>query len=518
MPDSPPARTPHALISVSDKAGVIALARELVALGWTLVASGGSGRALTEAGLAHVPVERLTGNPEAFDGRMKTISFPLEGGILFDRANPDHVAQAEQMGITPIDMVVCNFYPFSRTVAEAGCTLAQAVEQIDVGGPTMVRAAAKNFASVLVLTDPAQYGLVLHALRHGDVPFELRKRLAVEAFERLTEADLQVAQYLRGTESRLVHLAQARPLRYGENPQQRATWYEIAEDDDELALQRFSLLQGKALSYNNLLDADAALAALALLGGARPAAVIVKHTNPCGAAFGTDASDAFERAWQGDPLAAFGGIVALNRPVDGRLAELLIDGRFMEVLLAPALDAEAAQMLASRKNLRVLVHPLLADPHPSKTDEMRTVRGGMLVQNADLHGFDVAALPPVTRAAPTPAQCRDLWMAWQICRVSRSNAITLVRDEMLVGSGVGQQDRVRACRIAVEKAGDRAGGAAAASDAFFPFPDGPEVLAGAGVTAIIQPGGSVRDQETIDTLDRHGVAMVLTQGVRCFRH
>lgn len=510
--------TRYALLSVSNKTNLVALARGLASLGWVLIASGGTARALEDAGIACVPVDQMTGNPEAFDGRMKTISFQLEGGILYDRRNPAHVEQARRLGVTPIDMVVCNFYPFASAVSRPGCTLEEAVEQIDVGGPTMVRAAAKNFASVLVLTDPAQYEGVLEELQRGAVSDSTRRSLAVAAFDLLTQADLQVASYLRTAPERWLHLRDGRSLRYGENPQQDAVAWVSAEVDDPLALHRFEQVQGKALSYNNLLDADGALMALSLLGGDFPAAVIVKHTNPCGAAFGATAAEAFERAWAGDPLAAFGGIVALNRPLDSAFAAALGRDRFVEVLLAPAVEADAAQVLATRKNMRVLVNPALAFPVPSEADEMRSVRGGMLVQSADTHRLDVDALPVVTRLAPSPPQRRDLWMAWQICRASRSNAVSLVRDGMLVGNGVGQQDRLTACRIAVEKAGERARGAVAASDAFFPFPDGPAVLADAGVASVMQPGGSVRDQETIDLLSERGVSMVFTQGIRAFRH
>jgi phosphoribosylaminoimidazolecarboxamide formyltransferase/IMP cyclohydrolase len=508
----------YALISVSDKTGLIDLARRLVELEWSLIASGGTGRALEAASIPFVPVEQMTGNPEAFDGRMKTISFQLEGGILFDRRNPRHVEQAESLGIVPIHMVVCNFYPFKEAVANPDCTLDEAVEQIDVGGPTMVRAAAKNFANVIVLTDPAQYQEAASALEQGDLPLALRKNFAIRAFDLLAETDMQVAQYLRGDDPTVLHLEARRALRYGENPQQEGAYYALAGLDDPLALHRFVQHQGKELSYNNLLDADAVLYALSLLGGERPAAVIVKHTNPSGAAFGEDIADAFVRAWEGDPLAAFGGIIALNRAVDRVAAETIGTERFFEVLLAPAIDPDALEILKPRKNLRILINPALARPRPSANVEYRTVRGGMLVQRCDIHALELEALPAVTRQSPSEAQRRDLWMAWQICRASRSNAVTLVRDEMLVGNGVGQQDRVRSCRIAVEKAGARAQGASAASDAFFPFPDGPEVLARAGIAAIVHPGGSVRDQETVDRMNELGVAMVTTGGIRCFRH
>lgn len=522
----------YALLSVSNKNGLVDLAVRLVSQGWGLIASGGTGRALEAAGVGYRPVEQMTGNPEAFDGRMKTISFQLEGGILFDRANPSHRTQAERLGIVPIDMVVCNFYPFEDAIAAPHCTLEQAVEQIDVGGPTMVRAAAKNFSNVIVLTDPGQYGKILDEMERGEVSPQTRRCLALRAFELLAENNRQVARYLQGGDASdlILQLTDKEPLRYGENPQQAGGYYRWAGDDDPLGLHRFQQHQGKALSYNNLLDADAVLYALALLGAARPAAAIVKHTNPCGAAFGMDVADAFSRAWDGDPLAAFGGIVALNRPIDRMTAQTIGTDRFFELLLAPSVDTEALEVLRLRKNLRVLTNPALARPALPLGAEYRSVRGGMLVQDGDRHELDFmrplprgetvssGRLQVVTRIAPTEAQLQDLWMAWQICRASRSNAISIVRDQMLVGNGVGQQDRVRSCRIAVEKAGERAMGAVAASDAFFPFADGPEVLAQAGVKAIVHPGGSIRDQETVDKMDEAGVAVVVTGGIRCFRH
>lgn len=508
----------RALLSVSDKQGLDDLGARLVRLGWAILASGGTGRALASRDVPYTPVESVTGNPEAFDGRMKTISFQLEGGILFDRDNPTHCEQARRIGIVPIDMVVCNFYPFEQATSTPGCTLTDAVEQIDVGGPTMVRAAAKNFAHVIVLTDPAQYEEVLTQLERGDVTLATRRKLALRAFLMLAENASKVASYLGdNVEAPLLRLCEATVLRYGENPQQTGRYYPLEGNDDPLALHRFHQHQGKEISYNNLLDADAALYALSLLGDVRPAAVIVKHTNPCGAAFGPDIADAFARACEGDPLAAFGGITAVNRPIDRMTAELGIE-RFFEVLLAPSVDEEARDLLDARKNLRVLTNPALLHPSLPHGPEVRSVRGGLLVQDCDRHDLDFKSLRVVTEKEPTESQRDDLWMAWQICRASRSNAVTLVRDHVLVGNGVGQQDRVGACRIAVDKAGARAHGAAAASDAFFPFPDGPELLAQAGVAAIVHPGGSIRDRDTIDRMNQLGVAMLVTDGIRCFRH
>jgi len=505
----------RALLSVTDKTGLEAFARRLKACGFDLVASGGTARVLSAAGLEVTPVEKITRNAEAFDGRMKTISFEIESAILFDRDR--HRVEAETLGVIPIDLVACNLYPFADVVRRPDFTIEEAVEQIDVGGPTMLRAAAKNHACVTVVMDPADYDTVASEVeQRGNTRPETRRRLAALAFARLSAYDALIASTL-GEGVRSLPLREGMPLRYGENPHQRGTFLEpLDAPTDPLALTNFTQAQGKTLSYNNLLDADAVLFALCLIGGDGPAACIVKHTNPCGAARADSLDDAFARAWAGDPIAAFGGIVGVNRPVDGALAErMLEDKRFFEILLAPSMDTAAREIFATRKNLRVLLNPALDNPHLVPAWEYRSVRGAMLAQMTDDHQLDVEF---VTEVRPDPRQVSDLLLAWQICRASRSNAVTLVRDGMLVGNGVGQQDRLTSCRIAVEKAGPRARGAVAASDAFFPFPDGPEALARAGVAAIIQPGGSVRDSETFALCNQYGVAMATTRGVRCFRH
>ena len=521
----------RALLSVSDKSGVASLARRLVAMNWELVASRGTGTELAASGVPFTSVDTITRNPEAFDGRMKTISFEIESALLYDRRNEDHVAQAQALGIFPIDMVVCNFYPFGRVLENPDWILDDAVEQIDVGGPTMVRAAAKNLASVVVLHDPHDYAAVLEEMEDscGFPGIDTRRRLAASAFARLSAYDHEIAAALASSgptpevgpvEHRTLGLVEAQALRYGENPHQDGRYFRVLDStDDALALHRFEQLQGKPLSYNNLLDADAVLSGLCLMSTDRPAACIVKHTNPCGAAIADSSRDAFLRAWDGDPLAAFGGIIGVNREVDAEVAQtMLADRRFFEVLVAPGLTPRAREIFAARKNLRVLVNPALRHPTLPVAWEYRSVRGGMLAQEVDRSAISEADLDVVTDVRPTEAQVRDLLLAWSVCRTSRSNAISLVRDQALVGNGVGQQDRVRSCRLAVEKAGPRAVGAAAASDAFFPFADGPEVLADAGVAAIIQPAGSVRDAETLDVCNKRGICMVTTRGVRCFRH
>ncbi|HEY4000960.1 MAG TPA: bifunctional phosphoribosylaminoimidazolecarboxamide formyltransferase/IMP cyclohydrolase [Candidatus Xenobia bacterium] len=504
----------RALLSVYDKTGLVPFARRLQALGWTLVASGGTARSLVEAGLPVLPVEQVTGNPEAFGGRMKTISFQLEGGILFDRTNAVHVAEAERLGVAPVDMVVCNFYPFEAVVREAR-PAPEVVEMIDVGGPTMARAAAKNHAFVTVVPDPHAYDAVASELEsRGAVSAETRRRLAAQTFLLLSRYDEAIASWL---------LREDDALRYGENPHQRG-WFHALPTSDPLGLGHLQHLRGKALSYNNYLDLDGAIGILShldLLGDIldnQPACVIVKHANPCGAARGETIEEAFEKAWQGDPLAAFGGVVVLNRPVTLAIARALVDGgRFIEVLAAPDFSADAEAALQASKNRQLIRLPGLSNPAVANGIESRFVRGGLLQQDTDDRRLLAADLKCVSQVQPTAEQVADLLLAWHVCQGTRSNAIAIAKAGALVGSGAGQQDRVRCCRLAVEKAGERAQGAVAASDGFFPFPDGPQVLMAAGVKAIVHPGGSIRDQDTIDVCNAAGVALCTTS-VRCFKH
>ena len=519
----PPAR--RALLSVSDKTGLAKLARRLVALGFELVSTGGTARALREAGLDVTDVAAVTGFPEMLDGRVKTLHPRIHGGLLADRRRTNHREALAAAAIAPFDLVVVNLYPFAEAARRDGISLDELVEEIDVGGPAMVRAAAKNHASVAIVTLPSDYAAVADELeRDGGLGEATRRRLALAAFRSTAAYDGVIAAEL-GTRfdasgagdafpaELTLRLQRARELRYGENPHQRAALYTGAEDSGGPFAGGGDLRQGKALSYNNILDASAAAGLTRELG--EPACVIVKHTNPCGVAVRESLVDAWEAALAADPVSAFGGVVAVNRPIDASLAERLVS-IFLEVVVAPSVAEDAAPILASRENLRVLVDPDLADsPRPGL--ELRSAGGAILVTDADASDDHAGEWQVATSRAPTAAERRDLDLAWRIARHVKSNAIVLVLDRAVVGVGAGQTSRVDAARIAVGKAGERARGAACASDAFFPFADGVEVCAAAGVTAFAQPGGSVRDAEVIGAADASGATMLLT-GIRHFRH
>ncbi|MDI7274577.1 MAG: bifunctional phosphoribosylaminoimidazolecarboxamide formyltransferase/IMP cyclohydrolase [Anaerolineae bacterium] len=506
----------RALLSVADKTGLVPFARGLADLGWTLVSTGGTARALSEAGLPVQSVESVTGFPEILGGRVKTLHPAVHGGILA-RREPAHLEELAGHGIAAIDLVAVNLYPFEATIARPGVQLAEAVEEIDIGGVTLLRAAAKNHEGVIVLSDPAQYGEVLQALRAaGEVPLELRRRLAVAAFERTARYDAAIAGYLAqvfaGRESPflptwMLQVHKHEDLRYGENPQQRAALYLQPGVPGPLGGE---LLQGKALSYNNILDMDAAWTLANDFS--EPAAVIVKHNNPCGAATAEALDQAMAAALASDPVSAYGSVIAVNRPLDGASLRALGD-LFVEVFVAPGYSAEALARLARRPNVRLLQAPPPASL--PETWEVRSVHGGLLLQDRDRLG-DVE-WRVVSRRAPTERERRALDFSWRVCARVKSNAIVLAQDTATVGVGAGQMSRVDSVYLAARKAGERARGSAMASDAFFPFPDGIEAAAEAGVTAVIQPGGSVRDEAVIEAADRAGMAMVFT-GVRHFRH
>jgi phosphoribosylaminoimidazolecarboxamide formyltransferase/IMP cyclohydrolase len=529
----------RALISVSDKAGLADFATALVReFGVELISTGGTAKFLRDAGLPVTDVADVTGFPEMMDGRVKTLHPKIHGGLLALRDHPEHAAAMAAHDIKPIDLVVINLYPFEQTVAKPGVTFAEAIENIDIGGPSMVRSAAKNHRYVLVVTGPERYEKVLGDLRkhNGASCAEHRVKQAQRAFQRTAEYDAAISEYFESTlpdapqteefdAPNPAHIGEAnfallltaqQKLRYGENPHQKGAIYtdrKPAEASVAFATQH----HGKELSYINLLDADAALNAVKEIAG--PAACIVKHATPCGYATAADLPTAFRNAFAGDPLAAFGGIVALNKPVDLATAQAItaID-KLLEVIVAPAYDADALDLLKTRwKNVRLLaVGPVTTTFDPAEL-MLHKIVGGYLVQARDLAGVDRSTWKVVSKRQPTPQEFVDLEMAWLAAKHVKSNAIAIAKGGMMLGSGAGQQDRVNACRIAIAKAGDKAEGAAAGSDAFFPFPDGPELLLDAGVTAIIHPGGSVKDQETIDLADRRGAAVVLT-GQRHFRH
>ena len=513
-------RARRALLSVSDKTGLTELARGLVELGLELVSTGGTLRHLHDAGLAATAVAEVTGFPEILDGRVKTLHPRIHGGILADRANPAHRETLERLTIPPIDVVVVNLYPFERTASTPGASYAEVVEQIDVGGPAMVRAAAKNHANVAVVVDPDDYPALLEALaRHdGVVPFELRRALARKAFGHTAGYDAAIAQWLSGAtpepdafpESLAIRLDRDLLPRYGENPHQSAAVYSIS--DGPGVLGGFTQIQGKELSWNNLLDADAARKLVALFD--EPAVVIVKHNNPCGVGRGGDLVEAYRRALDCDPISAFGSIVAVNRPVDGALVDAAAE-LFIEVLVAPGYDEPALSGLSVKKNLRALVCPPYA-PEPGDV-ELRSLDGGFLAQVPDGFPDDPAQWTCPTRRQPDADQRRALAFAWSVARYAKSNAIVIAGGDQTLGIGAGQMSRVDSCRLAVEKARLPLAGAVAASDAFFPFRDGLDVLADAGVAAVVHPGGSKRDDEVTAAADERGLALLLT-GRRHFRH
>jgi phosphoribosylaminoimidazolecarboxamide formyltransferase/IMP cyclohydrolase len=518
----------RALISVSNKRGIAAFARRLHRMGFEIISTGGTARALEESRVPVVPVSEVTGEPEILGGRVKTLHPKIHGGILANLEDPDHVTELVEYHIGPIDLVCINLYPFEETVA-GGAPEKEAIEQIDIGGPAMLRAAAKNFKSVTVVPSPEFYKEVLAELELGEVSLETRRRLALAAFRRTARYDAAIAGWLEEgvaakglvlnlspsseideefPELLTVHYERVLPLRYGENPHQKAAYY--ARIGQKHLLSGVEKLQGKDLSFNNLNDLDAARVLLAELCE-KAAAVIVKHANPCGVAVGETLPEAYEKAFASDPVSAFGGIVALNGPVDERLAEK-ITKVFTEVLVAPEFTSRAREAFAAKPNMILLRAGALALPELSAKD----VTGGVLMQETDVTEED-SGYSVVTEKEPTQQQMADLLFAWRVAKRVRSNAIVLARDGATVGIGGGQMSRVDSAELATKKAGDRTRGAVAASDAFFPFADGVEALAEAGVVAMIQPGGSKRDAEVIAAADERGVAMVFT-GRRHFLH
>jgi phosphoribosylaminoimidazolecarboxamide formyltransferase / IMP cyclohydrolase len=516
----------RALISVYDKSGVVDLARDLVALGWEILSTGGTRAALVAAGIPVTEVASVTGFPEILGGRVKTLHPLVHGGILARRDLPEHTAQMRHHQIEPIDMVVGNLYPFAETLERGDVSDEDVLEQIDVGGPAMLRAAAKNYQHVLALVDPADYEPVLASLRDGGVDAATRRRLAARAFQHVASYDTQIASYLRGEddafpEELTVSMRKAEDLRYGENPHQQAAFYVQSPSvglSSTLAGGR--QLHGKALSYINLLDIDAALACVR--DYAAPCAAIVKHATPCGLACGETIVDAYRRALECDPMSAFGGAVALNRPVDLALGQVLAEQHFDD-MVAPRFDDDALALLMKKKNLRIYevdfspVPPWAAGRNPTLKLDVRRVSGGFLVQTPDRVPEDGVSMKTVTEREPTFEEVTDMLFAWRAVKHVKSNAIVLASRLALVGIGAGQVSRVDAVDIALRKARGRAIGSVLASDAYFPFPDGPELAAHGGVTAIIQPGGSIRDSEIIREANRHHMAMVFT-GTRHFRH
>ncbi|MBY0579559.1 MAG: bifunctional phosphoribosylaminoimidazolecarboxamide formyltransferase/IMP cyclohydrolase [Burkholderiales bacterium] len=515
----------QALISVSDKSGIVEFASRLHRMGVNILSTGGTARLLSEAGIPVTEVGDYTGFPEMLDGRVKTLHPKIHGGILARRDLPEHVEMIAKAGIPPIDLVVVNLYPFSQTVARDGCTLIDAMENIDIGGPTMVRAAAKNFNDVAIVTDPDDYGPILDEMQKSQGSLSLKTRYALcrKAFSHTAAYDGAISNYLTATslegekqgfpEQINLSFLKIQDLRYGENPHQDAAFYR-ERNPAPGTLASYVQLQGKELSYNNIGDADAAWECVKSF--ADPACVIVKHANPCGVATAQSLLDAYRLAFATDPTSAFGGIIAFNREVDGKIAES-VSGQFVEVLIAPNVSEEAKEVLGKKPNVRVLCVPIEAG---SNQFDFKRIGGGMLVQSPDNLNVQESQLRIVTRTKPTPAQMQDMLFAWKVAKFVKSNAIVFASNGQTLGVGAGQMSRVDSTKIASVKAA-HAGldlvGSVVASDAFFPFRDGLDVLAQAGACAVIQPGGSMRDEEVIAAADEQNIAMVFT-GARHFRH
>ena len=514
-----------ALLSVSDKTGIVEFAQQLVARGIHILSTGGTAKLLRQHDIAVTDVSEHTGQEEIMDGRVKTLHPKIHGGILA-RRDQDQAVMAAQ-GITPIDMVVVNLYPFAETVARPDCSHEDAVENIDIGGPTMVRAAAKNHRDVTIIVNADDYPAVLSemAANEGSLTLKTRFDLAIKAFEHTAQYDGMIANYfgakLAGAESKFPRTFNAQfrkkqDLRYGENSHQSAAFY--AEHKPlEASVATATQLQGKELSFNNIADTDAALECVKSF--TQPACVIVKHANPCGVAIGESITDAYQRAFKTDPTSAFGGIIAFNRELDAATAKAIVEQQFVEVIIAPSVSADAQAMVATKQNVRLLACGEWPVERAASLDFKR-VNGGLLVQDSDQGAITAADLKVVTAVAPTEAQLEDLLFCWKVAKFVKSNAIVYAKDGMTIGVGAGQMSRVYSAKIAGIKAADEnleVAGSVMASDAFFPFRDGIDAAAAAGIKAIIQPGGSIRDEEIIQAANEHGIAMVFT-GMRHFRH
>ncbi len=511
----------RALVSVSDKRGLIPFVTGLAELGVEVLSTGGTCRTLREAGLDVIEVSEKTGFPEIMDGRVKTLHPVIHGGLLGRRGQDEAVMESH--GIEPIDLLVVNLYPFERTIARDDATIEDAIENIDIGGPAMIRAASKNHDGVAVIVSPDDYDAVLDNLRNGDLTLERRRRLAARAYAHTASYDTAITKYLSRSvdddalgERFLYSGNLSERLRYGENPHQGAAFY-IDQQAPVGSLATAKQLQGKALSYNNIADSDAALDCVKQFR--EPACVIVKHANPCGVAVADDILGAYDKAFSTDPTSAFGGIIAFNRPLDAKTAGAIVDRQFVEVIVAPAFAEEALAIISHKKNVRVLETGDWADSKSAGLD-FKKVSGGLLVQNTDVGRITADDLEVVTSKAPSAAQIRDMLFAWTVVKYVKSNAIIFCRDNMTIGVGAGQMSRVYSTRIAAIKASDEnleVKGSVMASDAFFPFRDGIDAAAEYGISAIIQPGGSMRDDEVIQAANEHGLAMVFT-GMRHFRH
>ncbi|WP_100334198.1 bifunctional phosphoribosylaminoimidazolecarboxamide formyltransferase/IMP cyclohydrolase [Bacillus alkalisoli] len=508
----------RALVSVSNKEGIVPFVKRLVALGVEVISTGGTKKTLQDHGVNVIGISEVTGFPEILDGRVKTLHPMIHGGLLAMRGNESHEAQLQEHNITPIDLVIVNLYPFKETIAKEGTTFEEAIENIDIGGPTMLRSAAKNHQQVTVVVDPTDYEEVATGLeRDGTVQLTTRQRLAAKVFRHTAAYDSIISNYLtesvgeENPESLTITFEKVQDLRYGENPHQKAAFYKKSFEKS-YSIASAKQLHGKELSYNNINDADAAIQLVKEF--TQPAAVAIKHTNPCGVGVGETVLEAYERAYKADPTSIFGGIVAFNREVDKETA-LLLHEIFLEIIIAPSFSPGALDVLKQKKNIRLLTVEFTANSEVEK--KYSSVTGGLLIQEEDTLSFDEEKITIPTKREPTEQEWADLRLAWKVVKHVKSNAIVLAKDNNTVGVGAGQMNRVGAAKIAMEQAGILAKGSALGSDAFFPMDDTVEAAAKAGVTAIIQPGGSIRDEDSIKKADEHGITMVFT-GVRHFKH
>ncbi|MEH7308360.1 bifunctional phosphoribosylaminoimidazolecarboxamide formyltransferase/IMP cyclohydrolase [Neobacillus drentensis] len=508
----------RALISVSDKTGILEFAKGLQALGVEIISTGGTAKLLAEKGVQVTGISEVTGFPEILDGRVKTLHPNIHSGLLAIRDKEEHRKQIEELGIQPIDLVVVNLYPFRETIAKPNVTYEDAIENIDIGGPTMLRSAAKNHAFVTVVVDALDYPIILNEMKNGEVTIETKSRLAAKVFRHTAAYDSLISNYLTKQSGEewpdqfIVTFEKAQDLRYGENPHQNAAFYQnpLAKSG---TLSMAEQLHGKELSYNNINDADAALKLVKEFD--QPAVVALKHTNPCGVGIGNTIFDAYQKAYESDPVSIFGGIIAANRKIDRPTAERVKE-IFLEIIMAPDFDEEALELLKEKKNLRLLrVGDLRMEPEPELL--LSSVSGGVLIQEEDVKQISSESLRVVTERSPSEEEVEQLLFAWKVVKHVKSNAIVLTKDFQTIGVGAGQMNRVGSAKIAIEQAGEKAAGSFLASDAFFPMSDTVEEAAKVGITAIIQPGGSIRDQESIEAANKHGIAMVFT-GIRHFKH
>ncbi|MFG6120376.1 bifunctional phosphoribosylaminoimidazolecarboxamide formyltransferase/IMP cyclohydrolase [Thalassobacillus sp. B23F22_16] len=507
----------RALLSVSDKSGLADFAKKLVESGYELVSTGGTKKAIEETGIPVLSVSDVTNFPEIMDGRVKTLHPAVHSALLAKRDNEVHMDQLRKLELDTIDMVVVNLYPFQKTIAKPDVTEEDAIENIDIGGPTMLRAAAKNFQDVIVVVDPSDYDMVAEGLQNDGLSVDVRKRLAGKVYRHTANYDAAIAAYFTEMteddypETYTATFEKVQSLRYGENPHQTAAFYKQANAEGA-SLANAKQLNGKELSYNNIQDANAALEIVQEFK--KPAAVAVKHMNPCGVGTGSGLAEAYQKAYEGDPVSIFGGIVAVNQEVDIVTAEKMKE-IFLEIIIAPKFSKEALEVLTTKKNLRLLEVDI-AKPDKA-AQKLTSVSGGLLVQDADTGSIDGVELKAATDREPTAQELEDLKLSWQVVKHVKSNAIVVAKADQTLGIGAGQMNRVGAAKIAFEQAGEKAKGAVMASDAFFPMPDTVEAAAESGITAIIQPGGSKRDQDSIDACNKHGIAMVFT-GMRHFKH